>query len=93
MFFPFTEIVNMNIDEFYIYLLRLRRYNEIEMLNNVLLINQGKFMVEFDESFDFDDYILKLYNTSLKLKFDSTFLNKGQTRKKIQSKNIFKCGR
>ena len=88
MFFPFTEIVNMNIDEFYIYLLRLRRYNEIEMLNNVLLINQGKFMVEFDESFDFDDYILKLYNTSLKLKFDSTFLNKGQTRKKIQKIKI-----
>ena len=43
LFFPFTEIVNMNIDEFYIYILRLRRYNEIEMLNNVLLLNKGLF--------------------------------------------------
>ena len=76
LFFPFTEIVNMNIDEFYIYILRLRRYNEIEMLNEVLLLNQGKFMIDFDESFDIDEYILKLYNTSLKLKYDSTFIYK-----------------
>ena len=83
LFMPFTETVNLNIDEFYIYLLRLRRYNEIEMLNDVLLLNQGKFMFEFDESFDIDEYILKLYNTSLKLKFDTSFLYKTQKKKKI----------
>lgn len=83
LFMPFTEAVNMNIDEFYIYLLRLRRYNEIEMLNDVLLLNQGKFMFEFDESFDIDEYILKLYNTSLKLKIDPSSLYKTQAKKKI----------
>ena len=88
LFFPFTEIVNINIDEFYIYILRLRRYNEIEMLNNVLLLNQGKFMVEFDEGFNIDGYILQLYNTSLKLRFDSTFLNQNQTKKKVQKTKI-----
>jgi hypothetical protein len=97
LFFPFTEIVSMNIDEFYIYILRLRRYNEIEMLNEVLLLNQGKFMIDFDESFDIDEYILKLYNTSLKLKYDSTFIYKNDknnhnknndTKKKIQKLKI-----
>ena len=97
LFFPFTEIVNMNIDEFYIYILRLRRYNEIEMLNEVLLLNQGKFMIDFDESFDIDEYILKLYNTSLKLKYDSTFIYKNDknnhnknndTKKKIQKLRV-----
>ena len=38
LFFPFTEIAYMNIDEFFIYISRLRRYNEIEMLNAVLLL-------------------------------------------------------
>ena len=90
LFFPFTEIVNMNIDEFYIYILRLRRYNEIEMMNNVLLMNQGKFLVDFDEGFNVDEYILKLYNTSLKLRFDSTFLYKAETKKKIQKIKINK---
>ena len=90
LFFPFTEIVNMNIDEFYIYLLRLRRYNEIEMLNDVLLMNQGKFMNEFDESFNFDEYVLKLYNTSLKLRYDSYFLYKEQKKKKIHKIKVSK---
>ena len=48
----------MNIDEFYIYILRLRRYNEIEMLNNVLLLNKGLFLIDFDEKFVIDDYII-----------------------------------
>ena len=83
LFFPFTEIVNMNIDEFYIYILRLRRYNEIEMLNNVLLLNKGLFLVDFDEKFAIDDYIIKLYNTSLKIKFDATFVYQDRPKKKI----------
>ena len=29
LYFPFTETMNLNMDEYYIYLLRLRRYNEI----------------------------------------------------------------
>ena len=83
LFFPFTEIVNMNIDEFYIYILRLRRYNEIEMLNNVLLLNKGLFLIDFDEKFVIDDYIIKLYNTSLKIKFDATFVYQDRPKKKI----------
>ena len=83
LFFPFTEVVNMNIDEFYIYILRLRRYNEIEMLNNVLLLNKGLFLIDFDEKFVIDDYIIKLYNTSLKIKFDATFVYQERPKKKI----------
>ena len=82
LFFPFTEVVNMNIDEFYIYILRLRRYNEMEMLNEVLLINKGLFIIDFDEKFNIDEYIIKLYNTSLKLKFDRTFVYRNRPKKK-----------
>ena len=82
LFFPFTEVVNLNIDEYYIYILRLRRYNEIEMMNNVLLLNKGMYLIDFDESFNIDDYIRKLYNTTLKLKFDATFINKNKPNKK-----------
>ena len=90
LYFPFTEIINMNIDEFFIYILRLRRYNEIEMLNDVLLLNNGEFMKEFDEGFQIDDYIYKLYTTYLKLIFDPTFLNHTVTKKrKIQVFNNY----
>jgi len=87
LYFPFTEIIDMNIDEFYIYILRLRKYNEIEMLNNVLLLNHGKFMIEFDEGFIVDEYINKLYNTYLKLKYEPTFLYKEEISKKKKNKN------
>ena len=90
LYFPFTEVINMNIDEYYIYILRLRRYNEIEMLNNVLLLNHGEFMVEFDEGFNMDEYLIKLYNTYLKLKFDPSFLYKDDITKKKKIKNIQK---
>ena len=99
LYFPFTERLDMNIDEYYIYILRLRRYNEIEMLNNVLLLNHGEFMVGFDEGFNIDIYINKLYNTYLKLKFEPTFLykediNKRRKNRRAQSvendkKNLF----
>lgn len=82
LFFPFTEIAYMNIDEFFIYILRLRRYNEIEMLNAVLLLNHREFMKEMDEGFLIDDFIFKLYSTYLKLKFDPTFLNYQENPKK-----------
>ena len=88
LYFPFTEIINMNIDEYYIYILRLRRYNEIEMLNNVLLLNHGKFMYEFDEGFNMDEYLIKLYNTYLKLKFDPSFLYKEEFIKNKKIKKI-----
>ena len=88
LYFPFTEVINMNIDEYYIYILRLRRYNEIEMLNNVLLLNRGEFMVEFDEGFTMDEYLIKLYNTYLKLKFDPSFLYKEEFTKKKKIKKI-----
>ena len=90
LFFPFTEIVSMNIDEFFIYILRLRRYNEIEILNDVLLLNNGEFMKEFDEGFQFDDYIYKLYTTYLKLLFDPTFLNNQIIPKKRKNRTFNK---
>ena len=88
LYFPFTEVINMNIDEYYIYILRLRRYNEIEMLNNVLLLNHGEYMVEFDEGFDMDEYVIKLYNTYLKLKFDPSFLYQDDLQKKKKIKKM-----
>ena len=54
---PFTESIYMNIDEYYTYLLRLRRYGEIEMLNNVLLMNNYAFMRNIEDQFNFDKYI------------------------------------
>ena len=81
LYFPFTESLYMNIDEYYIYLLRLRKYGEIEMLNNVLLMNRNAFMKVNDEPFDFDNYILKLYNTYIKIKFSPVFLNQKDNKK------------
>ena len=63
LYFPYTESLYMNIDEYFIYLMRLRRYGEIEMLNDVLLMNKNIFMREVEEPFDFDNFIVKLYNT------------------------------
>ena len=88
LYFPFTEVIEMNIDEYYIYILRLKRYNEIEMLNNILLLNHGEFMVEFDEGFNMDEYLIKLYNTYLKLKFDPSFLVKDELPKKKKVKKV-----
>ena len=87
LFFPFTEEVNMNIDEFYIYILRLRKFGEIEMLNNVLLLNEEIFLKEIDETFHLDLYIYKLYISYIRLKFDKTYLNKND--KKIKRYNIY----
>ena len=77
---PFTENIYMNIDEYYTYLLRLRRYGEIEMLNNVLLMNNYAFMRNIEDQFNFDKYILKLYNTFIKLKFAPAFLNSKENK-------------
>ena len=81
LYFPFTESVYMNIDEYYIYLLRLRRYNEIEMLNDVLLMNNNAFMRVIDDPFNFDNFIIKLYNTFIKIKFTPVFLNQKDNKK------------
>ena len=88
LYFPFTEIINMNIDEFFIYILRLRRYNEIEMLNAVLLLNNAEFMKGFDKGFLIDNYIYKLYTTYLKLIFDPTFLYHQEISKKRKINKI-----
>ena len=51
-------------------------------------MNKGAFFKDFDESFDIDEFLYKLYNTYLKLKFDPTFRNKnGEIRKKVKKKN------
>ena len=82
LFFPFTEEVEMNIDEFYIYMLRLRRYNEIEMLNDVLLLNDMSFMKEIGMNFNIDKYIYKLYLTYLRIEIDPEFLIKEESKDK-----------
>ena len=82
LFFPFTEEIEMNIDEFYIYILRLRRYNEMEMLNDVLLLNDMNFMKEIGMNFNIDKYIYKLYLTYLRIEIDPEFLIKEGTKDK-----------
>ena len=86
---PFTENIYMNIDEFYIYLLKLRRYNEIEMLNDVLLMNNFVFMKSNEERFNFDEYLLKLYNTIIKLKFVPDNMSQRELKKYIETSNKF----
>ena len=81
LYFPFTESIYMNIDEYFIYLMRLRRYGEIEMLNDVLLMNKNAFMKEIEEPFDFDYFIVKLYNTFIKIKFSPIFLAQKEGKK------------
>ena len=86
---PFTESVYMTMEEYYVYLLRLRRYNEIEMLNNVLLMNNNIFLRDVEDQFNFDKYILKLYNTYIKLKFSPDYLTKKENKKNNNSKSHF----
>ena len=88
LFFPFTEEVYMNIDEFYIYILRLRRYNEIEMLNDVLLLNEGKFLKEIGRKFNIDKYIYKLYISYLKLKYDPDYFKEDNKKNKSINSGI-----
>lgn len=87
LYFPFTESLYMNIDEYFIYLMRLRRYGEIEMLNDVLLMNKNVFMREVEEPFDFDNFIVKLYNTFIKIKFSPVFLAQKESKKYNSNNN------
>ena len=89
LFFPFTEQVYLNIDEFYVYILRLRRYNEIEMLNDVLLLNNGIFMKEIGSNFNIDEYIYKLYKTYIKIKYDPNFLILEENNKQGNNYELF----
>ena len=74
LYFPLVCYQNMNIDEYYIYLLNLRKYNELSLLNDVLLLNNSVFMPEKKIYTDFDNFLIKLYNTYIKLKYDPFFL-------------------
>ena len=90
LYFPFTEEVEMNIDEFYIYMLRLRRYDEIEMLNDVLLLNEEKFLKEINGKFNVDRYIYKLYVSYIRLKFEPEYLFKEENKdKNDKSSNMY----
>ena len=88
LLFPYTENVELNKDEYYIYLLRLRRFNEIEMLHNVLLMNQSVYMENFGENFLFDNWITKAYNTLIRLEYDPYFIVRTSIKKKKKKKNI-----
>ena len=82
LLFPFTEYVEMNKDEYFVYLLRLKRFNEIEMLNNVLLMNDSVYMDNLEDYYRFDDWILKAFNTYLKLQYDPNFIKENIQKKK-----------
>ena len=84
LLFPFTEYVEMNKDEYFVYLLRLKRFNEIEMLNNVLLMNDSVYMDNLEDYYKFDDWILKAFNTYLKLQYDPNFIKENIQKKKIK---------
>jgi len=47
--------------------MRLRRYGEKEILNVFLLMNKNVLMREIIEQLDFDKFIVKLYNTFIKI--------------------------
>lgn len=83
VFFPYYETNTLTEEEFFIFLLRLKRYEENEMLNNILLLNQGVFL--FDD-YNFDTWIKKAYFTWINLKIDPDFLNKDNT-KVLKKKN------
>ena len=73
IFFPYYETNTLTEEEFFVFLLRLKRFDENEMLNNVLLLNQNIFL--FDD-YNFDLWIKKAYYTLLKLKIDPEFIHK-----------------
>ena len=81
LYCPYIENIYMNIDEYYIYLLRLRRYGEIEMLNNVLLMNNSTFIPNIGEQFNFDKFVLHLYYTLLKSKLATGYLGEKENSK------------
>ena len=89
LLFPFIDNIEMSIDEYFIYLMKLRIYDEFEIINEVLLINQGVFMEDSNENenFSFDDWIITAFNTLLKIKFDPSFLNKDVKTKKKKNNN------
>ena len=87
LIFPFIDNIEMSMDEYFIYLMKLRIYDEFEIINEVLLINQGVFMEDSNENFSFDDWIITAFNTLLKIKFDPSFLNKDVKKKKNKNNN------
>ena len=76
IFFPYYETNVLTEEEFFMFLLRLKRFDENEMLNNVLLLNQNIFLYD---DYNFDLWIKKAYYTLLKLKIDPEFINKDNT--------------
>ena len=73
--------------KYFIYLMKLRIYDEFEIINEVLLIIQGVFMEDSNENFSFDDWIIRAFNTLLKIKYDLSFLNKDVKKKKNKNNN------
>ena len=81
--FPLTEFIYMNLDEFIIYLLKLRRFNEIEILNNVLLLNYYIFFFNFNNNFD--NWLKKAFKTLLIMKFNLSFLKENKHKYLIKN--------
>ena len=75
LIFPYYEYVDLNIDEYYIYLLTLRRFNEIEILNEIILLNNKIYLDDIDKNFTFDDWIKTAFNTLIKMELISEIIN------------------
>ena len=75
LIFPYYEYVELNIDEYYIYLLNLRKFNEIEILNEVILLNNKMYLEDIDKIFNFDDWIKTAFNTLIKMELMSEIIN------------------
>ena len=74
LIFPYYEYVELNIDEYYIYLLKLRRFNEIEILNEIILLNNKIYLEDIDKNFSFDDWIKTAFNTLIQMELLSEII-------------------
>ena len=83
--FPLTEFIQMSLDEYVIYLLKLRRFNEIEILNNVLLLNYYIFFFNFNSNFD--NWLKKAFKTLLIIKYNLSFLKENKKQYYIKNYN------
>ena len=81
--FPLTEFIYMSLDEYIIYLLKLRRFHEIEILNNVLLLNYYIFFFNFNSNFD--NWLKKAFKTLLIIKYNLSFLNENKNQYYIKN--------
>lgn len=65
---PNEEEIELTEEEYFLYLLKLRQYNELQLLNKALVKNSNAFYLEEK---NFDNWVKIAYNTLLSIKSDS----------------------